>query len=322
MPAFSPIVVTHGGAETEPESRDGPERAAQRGLAVIQSGGTALDAVVEAVFDLEGDERFNAGRGADVRLDGHTIQLDAAVLDSTGKLGILAAVDGVLHPIRAARALADTPHVMLVGEGARAFARRFGGEEGDPTTPKALDSFDKLRNRIRDGTYEASECEWTREGLREAWNFDSSWYSLYGTSGNRAAEKTKDASTVGAVAWDGKTFAAAGSTGGMMAALLGRVADTVMPGCGLEADARGAVAVSGSGEHVSRVRLATRLLARFDDGVAPNDAIAEALRWVPEHASLAIIAIDAQGRVGAGGKEDFPWAQAAAPRAVATAPPA
>lgn len=304
----TPIVLAHGGAESDPSYADGPERASQAGLDVIIGGGSALDAVVEAVRVLEDDPRFNAGRGSDVRLDGHTIQMDACVVDSTGKVGSVAAVEGILHPILVARALVDTPHTLLFGEGARVFARRVGVQEGDPTTQKALDHFDELRDRIRDNTFDASECEWTKEGLREAWNYDASFYNLYGRESGRGQKKTVDASTVGAVAFDGRTFAAAGSTGGMTAALWGRVADTIIPGSGLEANAHGAVAMTGSGEHVVRARIATRILRLLEEGVTPEDALQESLGWVPEHAALGMIILDAQGRAAGGGKKPMPWA--------------
>jgi L-asparaginase / beta-aspartyl-peptidase len=313
MPRFPPLVIAHGGAEADPSQVAGPQRAADAGLRAIREGRSALDAVVAAVRELESDERFNAGLGSDVRLDGHTIQMDACCVDSQGRVGSVAAVERILHPIDAARALVETPHTLLVGEGATVYARRIGLEERDVTTRKAEDHFGQLRDRIRSGEAEASECEWTLEGLREAWNFDASFSPLYGSPSRESREKTIDASTVGAVAWDGETFAAAGSTGGMSATLLGRVADTILPGSGLEANAHGAVSVTGSGEHVVRARLATRVLRRIEDGASPQDALQEALGWVPEHAALGMILVDAQGRVAGGGKKPMPWASAAMP---------
>jgi isoaspartyl peptidase/L-asparaginase-like protein (Ntn-hydrolase superfamily) len=311
------IVMAHGGAEADPEHRDGPQRAADLGLGILHGGGSALDAVVAAVAHLEADERFNAGLGADIRLDGRTIQCDAACLDSAGRLGAVGALEHIVHPIRVARALVETPHVLLVGEGALRYARRIGEKDAWLDTDKAREHFAQLRDRMRARTHEPSECEWDVDALEAAWNYDSSFAGQYRQRADAAGERTTDANTVGAIAWDGSVFAAAASTGGQTAALLGRVADTPLPGCGLEATPNGVIATTGAGEHVARARLATRVVRRLEDGVEPQEALQEALGWVPEHAALGMIILDKRGRHAAGGKKPMPWgiAQSDAPLA-------
>jgi beta-aspartyl-peptidase (threonine type) len=120
-----PCLVVHGGAGNEKSNEDGCVNAAREGFARLQREGDALVAVVAAVVVLEDDPRFNAGRGSDLRTDG-TVETDAAVMDSSGRLGTVACLRRVRNPVLVARAIVDSPHWMLAGEGARQFARRQG----------------------------------------------------------------------------------------------------------------------------------------------------------------------------------------------------
>lgn len=116
-------VVTHGGTDTPPDERSGCEDAAALALSAMAADepGDALAAAIEAVVRLEGDGRYNAGLGALPGMDGRTIELDAAIMDSTGRLGAVACIQGVRHPVRVARRVADIP---LVGCG------HYAGEHG------------------------------------------------------------------------------------------------------------------------------------------------------------------------------------------------
>ena len=93
----------------------------------------ALDLVV-----LEDDPRFNAGTGSRVRIDGETIQMDAAVMHSEGSFGAVAAIERVANPVRVARAVVGGPHRILAGDGATAFARALGMADYDPSTEASL----------------------------------------------------------------------------------------------------------------------------------------------------------------------------------------
>jgi beta-aspartyl-peptidase (threonine type) len=86
----APAIVVHGGAGAAQEYADGCDVAANAGLSVLRSGGEALDAVVRAVMALEDDGRFNAGTGAVVAPDGVTLERDASVMDTRGRLGAVA----------------------------------------------------------------------------------------------------------------------------------------------------------------------------------------------------------------------------------------
>jgi isoaspartyl peptidase/L-asparaginase-like protein (Ntn-hydrolase superfamily) len=127
------VIAVHGGAgDPRPPDQDGPRLAAlarslEAGRALLVAGGSALDAVVAAVEVLEDDGGFNAGRGS-VPTAAGTVEMDAGVADGARRrVGAVAAVRGLCHPVAAARAvLDDGRHVILAGEGAAAFARSAG----------------------------------------------------------------------------------------------------------------------------------------------------------------------------------------------------
>lgn len=127
-----PALIVHGGAgcfaddEREP-ARAGCERAAAAGLRILRNGGSALDAVTAAVRVLEDDPLFNAGTGAALNRDGD-VELDASIMSGHGlRAGAVAAVRGIANPIALARKLLEVgPAVLLVGNGAHAFAREQG----------------------------------------------------------------------------------------------------------------------------------------------------------------------------------------------------
>src|SRR5688572_10052023 len=131
-----PLLVTHCGAGSDPSVRDAAEAAGARGMSVLRRGGRALDAVLEAIVVLEDDPRLNAGTGSRMRIDGR-IQMDAALMDSSLEAGGVAAIEEVRNPIRVARDVFDTPHILLVGPDVTAFARSKGHERYDPATPES-----------------------------------------------------------------------------------------------------------------------------------------------------------------------------------------
>src|SRR5256886_9438 len=127
-----PAVVVHGGAGTRPDHDPAPylagtRAAAEAGLRVLLQGGSALDAAQAAAVVLEDDPSFNAGTGACLTAAGD-VELDASCMDgSTLRAGAVACVKTMKNPILAARRVCDdTPHVLLCGPGAEAFARECG----------------------------------------------------------------------------------------------------------------------------------------------------------------------------------------------------
>src|SRR5882757_4945829 len=132
-------IAIHGGAgvvdraqmtsEREASYLAGLSAALDTGYAILQRGGSSLDAVAEAVRLLEDDPQFNAGRGAVLTHEGEA-ELDASIMDGVGpRAGAVAGIRHVKTPIGLARLVMDrSPYVMLIGEGAEQFAREQGLE--------------------------------------------------------------------------------------------------------------------------------------------------------------------------------------------------
>jgi len=115
-------LLTHCGAGSDASVQDAADEAGAKGMALLNRGRTALDAVVEAIVLLEDDPRLNAGTGSRMRVDGR-IQMDAALMDGTLEAGAVAAIESVKNPIRVAQDVFDTPHILLIGPVAVAFPR-------------------------------------------------------------------------------------------------------------------------------------------------------------------------------------------------------
>lgn len=213
-------IVVHGGAGSPDAYSDGCKAACEAGFRQLESGQTSLAAVVEAVRLLEDDSRFNAGYGSVLRIDGKTMEMDAALMDSTGSIGIVINVRHVKNPILLAHTLLNTPHVALAGRGAEKYAREIGFKLFYRVSDESVKKFNKMKKAVEHG------------------EFDVFW--------------TKYASdTVGAVALDRNgVLAVATSTGGAAPMMVGRVGDTPMIGCGFYTGEFGAVAVTGLGEEI------------------------------------------------------------------------
>lgn len=236
-------LALHGGAgtlrrddmdsERETEYRAGLRRALIAGRDILIRGGSALDAVTEAVRALEDDPMFNAGRGAVFTRAG-TQEMDAAVMDGRRRqAGAVAGIFGPKNPVLAARAVMErSPHVLLIGDGAITFCREAG-----------------LEFAGRD--YFFTEARW--RALQD---------TLAGLGGDDEARRH---GTVGAVARDrAGNLAAATSTGGMTGKLAGRVGDSPIIGAGTYADnATCAVSATGHGEFFIRYAVAHEIAARM-----------------------------------------------------------
>src|SRR5690242_1528261 len=162
-------LAIHGGAGTMPRDRMTAQqevryRAALRrtleaGHDILMSGGSSLDAVTAAVIELENSPLFNAGRGAVFNAAGRH-ELDASVMEGAQlRAGAVAGVRRIKNPVLAARAVMErTPHVMLIGAAADAFARKSGLDMVKPdyySTPQRLAALKHAQARARDTRAEA-----------------------------------------------------------------------------------------------------------------------------------------------------------------------
>src|SRR4051794_32864254 len=141
--ATSFVLAVHGGAGAVPRDETSPSRAAAyheglrralvTGRDILAAGGSALDAATAAVVALEDDPLFNAGRGSVFTCAG-TQEMDASVMDGRDlRAGGVAGILGPRNPIFAARAVMEqSPHVLMIGEGALDFCRKHGVAFADP----------------------------------------------------------------------------------------------------------------------------------------------------------------------------------------------
>lgn len=295
-PSSLPVVVTHGGAGADARDRDGCAAAANAAMQSLRDGAGALQAAVAAVCVLEDDPRFNAGTGSVLRMDGVTVEMDAAVMDSQGRLGAVAGLRRVRHPVQVAAAVADTPHWLLCGEGALRFARHIGAGDHDPVTPQALRKHQAMLEQLRRG--ERLVVGEDNASFAHHWNYPTPL----------AVAPGEPCDTVGAVVRDaGGHYAVAGSTGGCAPALLGRVGDTPIIGAGFYAGPAGAVAVTGIGEHIVRHLLAHTVHGWMADGMPLADALRRALTLFDPAIDIGLIAVNARDS-GACSNRDMPSA--------------
>ncbi len=312
--ALGPLVLAHAGQGSPASRSDGPAAAVERGHARLLEGDDPLAVAIAAVEVLEDDPRFNAGTGANLRIDGRTIETDAALMDDTGRFGAVAGISGFRHPIRVAEQVSISPHLLLAGPGAQAFAGTFALERADLATPEARARLSRGYEKLfaSDPSERAlGEFDW-----RAHWNFEgsppadlvdararleSTTTAATGTMPPSKptrpdAESGETRDTVGVVvrSADGR-YAAALSTGGTTLALRGRVGDVPLLGDGLYVGPHGAVAATGKGEAIIRERVAWEVYRRLAAGKRPADAIREVIRAIKPEEGVGVIAVSELG---------------------------
>jgi beta-aspartyl-peptidase (threonine type) len=275
-------LAIHGGAGTLPRAETSGERerkyreglgdALDAGFAVLQAGGTSLDAVTRAVVLLEDNPLFNAGHGSVFTLDGRN-ELDAAIMDGSNlKAGAVCGVAHIRNPVELARTVMEhSEYVMLSGAGAEEFAL----SRGFALVPRS---------------YFHTPERWRQlERIR-------------GGDGGLSALTISHVGTVGAVALDAAgRLSAATSTGGMTGKRYSRIGDSPVIGAGTYADNRScAVSATGHGEIFIRAAVAHDICARMRFG---GRTLSEAVREVvlEELPALGgeggVIAIDPGGAI-------------------------
>jgi beta-aspartyl-peptidase (threonine type) len=284
-----PLIITHAGAGSPSAWRPRAEAGCDAAAVVLRDGGDALAVAVAAVVALEDDPLLNAGTGANIRLDGRTIQMDAALMTGAGEFAAVAAIERVRHPILVARAVLDTPHRLLVGEGATRFAHVMGFEDVVPTCPEAEAKWRRRVARLlrgeAGGGYDT--FDW-----RRAWNFEAP----IPTPADTLVADPVTGDTVGAVVRDAAGgFAATLSTGGTSITLHGRVGDVPIYGCGCFAGPAGAVACTGHGEEIIRQALARKVYELMAAGAPVQDAVRRGIAGFPPQWTVGVIAVGRDG---------------------------
>ncbi|MGZ8274567.1 MAG: isoaspartyl peptidase/L-asparaginase [Burkholderiaceae bacterium] len=293
------VVVTHGGAGSTRDAIDGCEAAGRLALQLLIRSGSSLDAVVAAVVSLEDDSRFNAGTGAHLGLDGKTVELDAAVMDTRGKLGAVACLGAVRNPVRVARAVAETPHCLLAGDGALKFAQLMDLDEPLPSCSHSREQHRQMLTKLARPDSAQLAPGYPNDEFKRLWNYPTSWQQALLTYG---------CGTVGAVARDAEGhFAVATSTGGSPPSLRGRVGDTPAIGCGFYAGPKGAIAVTGIGEYIVRKMLARTVYGWIEAGEPLETALGRAVRLFTSDVDVGLIGVTETGATAASNR-DMPFA--------------
>lgn len=273
-------IAIHGGAGPMPREALTPTQdqafrtslhtALDSGYAVLENGGSSLDAVTTAVRILEDDPLFNAGRGAALSRDG-AAELDAAVMEGKSqRAGAVASVRHIKNPIELARRVMEkSRHVLLVGAGAEEFAL----EEGLQLVANAYFKTEDRRRQL--------ESE---------------------QRGQAVSDLVPAHGTVGAVAFDkAGNLAAATSTGGMTNKRQGRVGDSPIIGAGTYAkNGVCAVSATGHGEYFIRAVAAHHVAAAVEfRGMTLAEAVRELLHSVlPKLGGRGgIISVDGTGDI-------------------------
>jgi isoaspartyl peptidase/L-asparaginase-like protein (Ntn-hydrolase superfamily) len=250
---------------------------------LLQQGRPALDAALAGAGAVEDDPKVHSvGYGGLGNAVG-TVQLDACVMDGHSlACGAVAGLENVRHPAALARRVMEkTPHVLLVGEGARLFAVQQGFPLESLLTPESVAEWEKARPR----------------GAKPP----------AAPAPPGAPPGSHD--TVAVLALDGAgRLGGVCTTSGLAHKLPGRVGDSPLIGHGLYVDdTAGAAGGTGVGEEIIRVGGSLRIVEAMRAGKSAQEACELAVRKLNEvavrrgvhPAKVAFLALDPKGRPGA-----------------------
>jgi N4-(beta-N-acetylglucosaminyl)-L-asparaginase len=242
---------------------------------ILKNGGRALDAVEAGARVPEADPNDSSvGYGGFPDRDGF-VTLDACIMDELGRAGSVSCLQHIMHPISVARKVMEqTPHVMLVGEGALQFALNQGFKKENLLTDNAREAWEK-------------------------WKITSQYKPVINWERH---------DTIGIVAIDkANNVSGACSTSGMAFKMHGRVGDSPIIGAGMFADNdAGVAACTGLGEMVLRTMTSYLAVEELRRGAHPQKAAERAIMRIiekmPEMAKenqIGIVVLDKRGRHGA-----------------------
>lgn len=263
------------------------------------AGGTdPLDAIVAGVAVLEDDASFNAGRGSSIRFDGTTVQMDAALMDSEGRLGAVAAVSRIRNPIRIARQVANTPNPLVVGGGAVGLGRAGGHDPFDLATPRARRQRELALLRMGAGiggfALDAGSSDAMPDGATGAHVSDGGGAmqdaGVDGAADLVVAEPPRNLAIL--IRTPDGVFVAAASDGGRPAGLPGTVGAVPVPGAAIFAGPRGAVVASGPSNLLVQEMLARMVYERMTQVGSPRQAVTWGLARLPDGVEAGLAAVD------------------------------
>ncbi len=261
---------------------------------VLGNNGRALDAVEQGVKVAEADlENQTVGKGGFPDRDGH-VTLDACIMDELGNCGSVAALENIAHPISVARLVMErTPHVMLIGQGAKQFALENGFQEENLLTEDS----------------EKAWKEWLKEkNYKPAMNIENKAFATEKLPGNKYNHDT-----IGMLALDANgNLSGACTTSGMAFKMHGRVGDSPIIGAGLYVDNEiGGATSTGVGEEVIRTVGSFLVVELMRQGYSPEDACKEAvMRIVKKKPDIAkdiqvgFLALNKNGEYGSYALQD------------------
>jgi len=276
------------------------------GIDLLLKGKNALDAIEETIKIVEDNkDDWTVGTGGLPNLLGE-VELDASIMDgATLRAGAVAGIKHHKNPISIARkVMEETPHVLLVGEGADQFAEVMGFEKADLLTENARDIHkDFLEEKgIVEKSYDTEETMKTKERYYKSFQKmvqDSdlmTWYRRY---------IENKLGTVNVLARDSEGNICCGvSTSGISFKFPGRAGDSPIIGAGNFADKRfGAAACVGVGELVIRLSLARIAVYELSKGASAEDVAINAVKSMkdlaPDKGSVSIMVMDKNGVVAA-----------------------
>lgn len=256
---------------------------------ILATGGRALDAVEAGARIPEADlNNHSVGRAGYPDRDGH-VTLDACIMDEAGNCGAVAALENIDHPISVARLVMEkTPHVMLVGEGARRFALENGYKKTQLLTPES----------------EKAWKEWLKEAkYKPIINIENKLFNPKKLPGNQYNHDT-----IGMLALDTHgNMSGACTTSGMAFKMHGRVGDSPIIGAGLFVDNEvGGATSTGVGEEVIRNVGSFLVVELMRQGYSPEAACQEAVNRIikkkpakAKEIQVGFLALNKNGEYGA-----------------------
>ncbi|MEA1896064.1 MAG: N(4)-(beta-N-acetylglucosaminyl)-L-asparaginase [Bacteroidota bacterium] len=271
MPAFGaqkkgimPMIVTSHANKTG-------QNAMEAGWKILAGGGTALDAIEKAANIIELDpEDTSVGYGGLPNENG-IVQLDASIMDGkTYNAGAVACLENIKNPASVARVVMErTDHVLMVGQGALDFAKKWGFKEEDLLTEKARKTWLRWKENQSENDVWGPPAH-----LRDKAKLESYWEGFpeeefhYGTTNVLAVDMNGNVSGIT-------------TTSGWSYKIPGRVGDSPIIGAGLYVDNEvGAAGATGRGEDVLKSLASYFMVLRMKDGRTPQEACEDALEMI------------------------------------------